>query len=158
MRKKIHVVFVGVAALICMLVALLYSSEQHTFVETLSKGDIMVEGELVFRGSNKVTVSHVRKEIGRDEWLIEYPDKSFLKRGGQFYIDDGRGNEKIDISINGVREIEEMFDRVSAFSGFAPSELEFISRYSAKIPELSSENQVECICEEYRKKAAKNPM
>lgn len=143
--------FVGVVVVVCLLVITGHSTRQQPFVESVSNGEIAVEGVLVFKGAKDSTISHVSEKHNKDGVLIEYPNRSYSKCAGHYYIDNGKGNEEIDISINGLHEIEEMFYRVSVFSDYVQNDLQFVTRYKTKIPEPTSTNEVACICEEYRK-------
>ena len=143
--------FVGVVLIICLLVIARYSSGQQTFIESVSDGEILVEGVLVFRGTKEATISHVYEKHDKDTVIIEYPNRSYSKCAGHYYVDNGEGMEEIDISTYGLQEIEEMFCRMSVLSDYVQSNLKVVTRYKTRIPEPFSTNEVECICEEYRK-------
>ena len=136
--------------LACMIVCGIFVFEKQTsFLNKLTKNDIVLDGELVFRREDGVSSYHITEIHEGNDYSIQHPDTTYLKQDGQFYIDTGDGPEVIADSITTESEIVEMFGRKSVLGGHDFSDLKLKEKYSTTIPSLLNEDEISCVCEEY---------
>lgn len=124
-------------------------NKQTLFLNKLSTNDIVLEGELVFRKEDGMTSYYIIEIHEGSNYCIQYPEVTYIKRDGQFYIDRGNGPELITDSMATESEVVEMFGRCSMLGGYDFPSLKLESKYPTTILALLDGTEINCVCEEY---------
>ena len=120
--------------------------------EVFESGNFLFEGDSVFYGEEKTSICHVVEQHNGEDYRIKRQNKTYIKEGNQYYMDEGKGQGVIAVPASEeLAQIEEMFNRHSEISNYKFSDLCLDLQYSTEVPGLEGD-LMKCQCLEYRVK------